>query len=145
MKRREAREAAFLLIFEKSFRREEMSELIDIAIEGRSLELDDYARHLVDRTEERLEEIDDAISEHLSRWKLERLPRVTLAVLRMAICELDDFPDIPLRVTINEALELAKRYGTEEDASYINGVLGSYVKAKPPVKNPEAEIEAPMS
>ncbi|MEG1849882.1 MAG: transcription antitermination factor NusB, partial [Oscillospiraceae bacterium] len=74
------------------------------------------------------EEIDEIISAHLATWKLARLPKVTLAVLRLAVGELETFETIPVRVSINEAIELAKKYGTEEDAAYVNGVLGSYAK-----------------
>lgn len=139
MKRRDAREAAFLLIFEKSFRKEPMDELIALAVECRALELNDYAHRLVLTADEKEAELDQNIEKYLSNWKINRLARVTLAVLRLAICELSYFPDIPVRVTINEAIELAKKYATENDASYINGVLGSFVKEAAPVKNKEAD------
>lgn len=139
MKRRDAREAAFLLIFEKSFRKEPMDELIALAVESRALELNDYARRLVLTADEKEAELDQNIEKYLSKWKINRLARVTLAVLRLAVCELSYFPDIPVRVTINEAIELAKKYATENDASYINGVLGSFVKEAAPVKNKEAD------
>ena len=139
MKRRDAREAAFLLIFEKSFRKEPMDELIALAVESRALELSDYARRLVLTADEKEAELDQNIEKYLSKWKINRLARVTLAVLRLAVCELSYFPDIPVRVTINEAIELAKKYATENDASYINGVLGSFVKEAAPVKNKEAD------
>lgn len=139
MKRRDAREAAFLLIFEKSFRKEPMDELIALAVESRALELNDYARRLVLTADEKETELDQNIEKYLSKWKINRLARVTLAVLRLAVCELSYFPDIPVRVTINEAIELAKKYATENDASYINGVLGSFVKEAAPVKNKEAD------
>ncbi len=139
MKRRDAREAAFLLIFEKSFREETMEELIALAVESRALELNDYARRLVMTAAEKETELDQNIEKYLTKWKITRLARVTLAVLRLAVCELTYFPDIPIRVTINEAIELAKKYATENDASYINGVLGTFVKEAAPVKNKEAD------
>lgn len=143
MKRRDAREAAFLLIFEKSFHEEPMDELIALAIETRSLELNEYARRLAMTVAEKEAEIDQNIESYLTKWKIGRLARVTLAVLRLAVCELAYFPDIPVRVTINEAIELAKKYATENDASYINGVLGSYVKETAPPKNKEADENEP--
>lgn len=143
MKRRDAREAAFLLIFEKSFREEPMSELIVLAVESRALELNDYARRLALTVDEKEVELDQNIEKHLTKWKITRLARVTLAVLRLAVCELSYFPDIPVRVTINEAIELAKKYATENDASYINGVLGSFVKEAVPAKNKEADENEP--
>ena len=137
MKRRDARESAFQLIFEKSFQKESMQELLDQAIAWRALEVDDYARRLVLLTEEHCEELDAGIEGFLTGWKLSRLPRVTLTVLRLSFCELLYFPDIPVRVSINEAVELAKKYATEEDASYINGVLGTFVRKTPLQKNEE--------
>ena len=62
---------------------------------------------------------------------MNRLSKVTLAVLRLAIGELMFFDDIPVAATINEAVELAKKYSTQEDANYVNGVLGAYVKDYP--------------
>ena len=137
MKRRDARESAFQLIFEKSFQKESMQELLDQAIVWRALEVDDYARRLVLLTEEHCEGPDAGIESFLTGWKLSRLPRVTLTVLRLSFCELLYFPDIPVRVSINEAVELAKKYATEEDASYINGVLGTFVRKTPLQKNEE--------
>ncbi len=139
MKRRDAREAAFLLIFEKSFREEPMDELIALAVEGRALELNTYTRRLVMAAAEKEAELDQNIEKYLTKWKIGRLSRVTLTLLRLAVCELAYFPDIPVRVTINEAIELAKKYATEDDASYINGVLGSYVKEAALTKNKEAD------
>jgi N utilization substance protein B len=141
MKRREAREAAFLLIFEKAFHTEPVGELIETAVVCRALQLDEYSNRLLGLWEQNMTAIDARIEPFLTKWKLSRLPKVTLAVLRLAVCELDFFPDIPVRVTINEAVELAKNYGTEEDASYVNGVLGSYVKAARPVKQDAGDIK----
>lgn len=128
MKRRDARESAFQLIFEKSFQKESMQELLDQAIAWRALEVDDYARRLVLLTEEHCEELDAGIESFLTGWKLSRLPRVTLTVLRLSFCELLYFPDIPVRVSINEAVELAKKYGGEDDAPFVNGVLGGVAR-----------------
>ena len=139
MKRRDARESAFLLIFEKMFREESMSEIIDTAVESRAVVLDDYSKALVLKVEEVCEELDSSIEMFLDKWKLNRIPKVTLAVFRLAVCELKYFPDIPVKVTINEAIELAKKYASEEDAAYINGVLGSYIRANQPVKNEDAK------
>ena len=140
MKRRDTREAAMLLIFEKSFRDDSMQEIIEDAIVSRAIELDDYSKNLVLKAEDSAEDIDYYIEKYLDKWKINRLPRVTLSVLRLAVCELRYFADIPVKVTINEAVELAKKYATEDDASYINGVLGSYVRENPPVKSEEAVL-----
>ena len=75
-------------------------------------------------------EITDAeIDRYSEKWKVNRLPKVSLTVLRLAIGEMLYFRDIPVAATINEAVELAKKYSMQEDAAYINGVLGAFAKA----------------
>lgn len=140
--RREARTAAFSLIYEASLRDDGLPELLEAAQEAWELSLDGYAEQLVGLTLDNLAEIDEKIERHLSKWKLSRLPKVTLAILRLSVCEIDRFDDIPASVTINEAVELAKTYATEEDAAYLNGVLGAYVKAALPQTDTEGAAEA---
>ena len=130
MKRREAREQAFTLIFERSFREEPIEEMIAQATEGRQIEVDEFARRLAALAFERLDAIDQVIQKYSIKWNINRLPKVTLAILRLAICEIDGMEDIPVSVTINEAVELAKKFASEDDASFINGLLGAYVHSK---------------
>ena len=138
MTRREAREAAFQLVFQMEFQKELSADThIALAVESRELESDDYLERLVMLVAEKQVSLDQKITAHLNKWRLERLPKVTLALLRLAVCELDSLPDIPIGVTINEVVELAKQYASEEDAAYLNGVLGSYVRATPPHKETE--------
>ena len=73
-------------------------------------------------------EIDQSIARHSLNWKLERIPKTDLAVLRLAACELLYMPDVPGAVSINEAVELAKKYGTEDSAGYVNAILGGLFK-----------------
>ena len=125
MKRSLAREQAFILIFEKSFRDEDVSEIIEAAVLARQLEENTFMRELATGTFEHLEDIDGLIEKHCIGWKKERISRVALAILRLCCFELLYRPDIPVGVSIDQAVELAKKFATEEDASYINGVLGS--------------------
>ena len=129
-KRSLAREMAFTLVFEKAFRQEEMQHIIADAAEARMLEEDEFATALALAVEQHLPELDEQISRYSVKWKLARLPKVTLTILRLALCELCYFEDIPTAATINEAVELAKKYSTEEEAAYINGVLGGFVRAR---------------
>lgn len=125
--RRQSRETAFTLIFEWSFRQEEtLDEVVEQAKIGRSLIDDDFARTLAQRTIDNCVAIDKKIEDYSLKWKLNRIPRVNLTVLRMAMCELSYFPDIPAGATINEAVELVKKFATEEDAAYLNGILGQF-------------------
>ena len=76
--------------------------------------------------------IDEKIQRNIRDWKMSRLSRVSLALLRLAIYEMLFEQEIPLRVSINEAVELAKKYGSKEDAPFVNGVLGSVAKELEP-------------
>ena len=82
-----------------------------------------FARHIVQGTLENIEEIDKKIERQLEHWNFDRLGRVDLAILRISIYGLKYQQDIPYSVTIDEAIDLAKRYGSEESYRFVNGVL----------------------
>lgn len=90
---------------------------------GTSTEGEDFANVLVRGVETSREAIDDKIREVSHHWRLERMTQVDRNILRMATFELMKLPDVPRRVTLNEAIELAKRFGTEGSAGFVNGVL----------------------
>ena len=129
MTRKEERELAFTLVFEKIFNDElSIEEIIDNAVEARLIEDNTFAFSLAHLTYEHIVEIDAIINENSVGWKVERLPKVSLAILRLALCEIMYIPSIPNGVSINEAVELAKKFSSNEDASFINGILGKYVR-----------------
>lgn len=128
MKRRVARENVFFLAFESILNKSPIDELIELAYIGRECSLDEYANSLIHLIVQNETELDEKIAKHLNKWRIGRLPKTTLAILRLAICEIDHIEGIPVSVTINEAVEIAKKFATDEDAAYINGVLGSYVR-----------------
>lgn len=128
MNRKNARENAFILIFEKIFRDDSVEDIIKDAIEARNFEYDDYVEKVFVGVFENLEEIDENISANLKSWKISRISKVSLAILRLAVFEMLYMEDIPQGVSINEAVELAKKYSTQDDASFINGVLGALSK-----------------
>ena len=130
MTRRESREQAFLLIFEKSFGSDSIEELLEAASEARDLRLSEFARTLADGVTEYLPELDKTIAQHLHNWNTARISRVALSLLRLAVYEMLYVPDLPVSVSINEAVELAKTYGGDEDASFINGVLGGIARSR---------------
>ncbi|MGI6177766.1 MAG: transcription antitermination factor NusB [Eubacterium sp.] len=76
------------------------------------------------------EEIDAEIESHCRHWTLSRMPKTDLAVLRLAACEILYMDEIPDAVSINEAVDLAKKYGTDKSPSYVNGILGSLASSK---------------
>ncbi|MBQ3519489.1 MAG: transcription antitermination factor NusB [Clostridia bacterium] len=126
MTRREMREQAFVLLFEKMFNAEStLQELAEFAEESGLFAADSFAMEIAVRTMDNVANIDERLSALSQKWSLNRLSRVTLTVLRLAASEILYFDDIPVSVSINEAVELAKKYATTEDASFINGVLGS--------------------
>lgn len=128
MTRHESRELAFILVFEKGFQ-EEMSviELIENALELELFPENAFAENLARKVYDNITEIDNTINDNLVRWSAKRISRVARAILRLAVCELM-FTDVPVGVAINEAVEIAKKYATEDDASYVNGVLGAVAK-----------------
>lgn len=88
-------------------------------------EIGEYANHLFSNVTEKTEELDEYISEFSNGWKIKRIPKVNVAILRLAIYEMKYENEVPVSVAINEAVELAKKYSGKEDASFINGILGS--------------------
>lgn len=124
MTRRESRELAFFILFEKSFSDASISEILENAGEARDVVGNDFAVTLAEGTVAHLEEIDEKITAFSHKWNKARLSRVALAVLRLALYEMLWEEDIPVSVSINEAVELAKLYGGDADATFINGVLG---------------------
>ena len=92
---------------------------------ARELEPNTFMSQLAEGTFSHIDAIDAVIDKNCIGWKKERLSKVALAILRLCCFELFYRPDIPVGVSIDQAVELAKKYASEEDASYINGVLGS--------------------
>jgi transcription antitermination protein NusB len=83
----------------------------------------EFARELVGSTREHLAEIDDVVQSASRNWRLERMSRVDRNILRLASHELRYAPDVPVKVIINEAVELAKRFGAAESPAFVNGIL----------------------
>ncbi len=89
-----------------------------------------YIRRVAETTETHLEEIDDVISRYSQGWKLNRIAKPTLAILRCAVCEILFLDDIPDSAAVNEAVELGKRYDSQQAGAFINGVLGSFLRCE---------------
>lgn len=128
MTRREAREEALILVFEKEFNSDSLEEIIETAKEVRDIEPDEYITQVFYGVFDNLEAIDDIISKYSVGWSIKRITKIALAILRLAIYEIKFVDAIPVSVSINEAVELAKKYSTKEDSAYINGVLSSVSK-----------------
>ena len=131
MTRRQAREQAFVLLFEKSFREdEELQEIIDAALENEMLVNDEFSLLLAKTADENLDVIDSYIVKYSRGWTLRRIPKVCLALMRLAVAEMFYIDSIPVNVSINEAVELSKIYGEATDSNFINGILGSISRDK---------------
>lgn len=129
MTRSEQREQAFVLVFEQIFNDCSVEELIENAQMAEEIMVCDFARQSAENVMAHLEEIDQAIEASAIGWQKRRFSKVALAILRLATYELLFVEEIPVGVSINEAIELAKKYATSEDASFVNGVLGGIVRA----------------
>lgn len=88
----------------------------------------DFSNRINIGTAENLQSVDDIISKHSKNWKFSRLSKIDRNILRIAVYELLFMNDVPSKVTINEAIEIAKKYGTEESGSFINGILDNINK-----------------
>lgn len=139
MKRREAREQAFVLIFERSINHDTTEEIIDAAGLSRDVIIDEFAENIAVGVEENEVALDAQIQANIRGWKIDRLSKVSLSLLKLAIYEMMFVEDIPISVSINEAIDLAKKYGGADDAPYVNGVLGSVAKELGE-KNPNEKV-----
>ena len=132
MSRRQAREVALQALFQLDFNEVTIEAAVDAAL-GESAVLTDrdreYLRHAVSGTKENLAAIDAIIMECSREWKVERMSGIDRNIARLAVFEMKfNEEEITPNIVINEAVELAKKYGTDESARFINGVLGAMVK-----------------
>jgi N utilization substance protein B len=105
------------------FRNDVLGEAIEDSETSLKPEVRHFAERLVCGVAENLERIDQELSSYSTNWALDRMARVDLALLRLAAYELIYCHDVPHNVVINEAIEIGKRFGTEETPAFINGVL----------------------
>lgn len=146
MNRSELRENIFKLLFLSDFNRaEEMPEQLTLYFDGldmRRVSCDrqdqDYMEGKYTHVKEKIDLIDEALNEASSGWKTGRMSKVDLNVLRLAVYEARYDEDIPERVAINEAVELAKRFGGDNSASFVNGILGKIFRRAEAVQQAEA-------
>ena len=133
MNRRSLREQVFKLLFRVEFNaKEEMEEQCRLFLEHEDVEMAendaDYVVEKYTAIHERLEEIDQMINEKAKGWSTDRMGKVDLTIIRLAVYEMKYDDTIPEGVAINEAVELAKKFGQDESAGFINGVLAKFVE-----------------
>ena len=162
--RRRARELCLALIFAADVGRQTPGQLfaqadgiLQVLIEQWELdhheadrlkgEIEQYGRRLAEQYFAHAKQIDDLISRYSEGWALSRMPAVDRSILRMALAEMQHMPGVPVGVTIDEAVELAKEYGTEESGKFINGILGAVARelaeTSPAVQADEATDDRP--
>jgi len=129
MNRYQQREQAFALIFQSLFGESVPQEIIDAALEDEEI-IGDYSKEVFFGVCEKKDELDGIVSEFSTGWKLSRISKVNLSILRLAIYEIKYVDEVPDSVAINEAVELAKKYSSKEDSAFINGILGAYTRSK---------------
>lgn len=131
MKRREAREILFKLIYETGFEyplsdeSREKREIYELAKTEWEYEDDDYIKDVYFNIWDKLPDIDALIAENAVGWKQERLSRVSQAIMRLCVYEMVYMEDIPYNVAINEAVELAKKYDHDKAPKFINGIVNT--------------------
>ena len=129
--RRLARESALQMLYQVEMSGGALPEIVAGFWERQkdfTPEVREFADSLVNGVLEEKELVDDFIVRHSTHWKLSRMSAVDKNILRLAVYELKNYKDIPLKVTLNEAIEIAKKFGTEESGSFINGVLDKIAK-----------------
>ncbi|MEM7143413.1 MAG: transcription antitermination factor NusB [Actinomycetota bacterium] len=126
--RREAREEALSFLYETELTGEPVAD----AIAARGVPLEEYADEIVHGVDADLEALDALIGEHLTGWRIERMPIVDRVIARIAAWELRDRRDVPTGAALSEAVELATQYCAEESPRFLNGVLRSVADAVRP-------------
>ncbi|NLC03993.1 MAG: transcription antitermination factor NusB [Tissierellia bacterium] len=132
MGRKQAREGTMQVLFQMDSMSDYGEDSLEVFLSN--FEFDEsetlYIRESVGTIRDNLEEIDKSIKDNLEGWSIYRLAKVDLAVLRIAIYEILYRKDIPVEVSINEAIETVKKYSTEDSFKFVNGVLGGFVRSK---------------
>lgn len=133
MGRRAAREMAMKLLYQFEIRKEPIEGQIETALAEHKFKKEnlEYITDVLYGVHKYKNSIDKAIEKYSKGWKLSRISKVDLSILRLAIYEIVFRDDIPLNVSINEAVELAKNYSGDESGAFINGILGRFQKFTP--------------
>ena len=134
MNRRKSREVAMKMLYEMSITKSSIEETIANFKDTADSESDikdvdfEYITRVIKGVNESNEAIDEAIKSHLVKWTLDRLPKMTKAILRISVFEILFDEEIPKNVSINEAVEVSKKYGDEKTPAFVNGLLNNISK-----------------
>ncbi len=129
MNRREQREAAFMLLFEREFNSDISAlEFYQTEIENREYEDTDYIRHVFFGVEKEKARLDEQADKYFRNWKRNRISAVSASIIRLAGYEMNFMEDIPRNVSINEGIELSKKFDEDKAKNFVNGVLNAIAK-----------------
>lgn len=130
--RRDARIAVLKTLYSEEFNTNSSEEIFKKLLSSKKLNDDDkeFARRLIKKTKEMKVIIDNNIKENLKNWSFKRLSKIELNILRIAISEAEEFPETPVKVIMDEAIEIAKIFGSSKSAKFVNGVLDSIFRKK---------------
>jgi len=133
------RKIAFEILFEHDLNGKSIEEILSLRQEAGLSLPSDFGKTLIQGVVENQSRLDEIISKYAENWRLERMPYSDRTILRLAFFEIFYLPEIPIGVSINEAVELAKAYGTEDSSRFINGLLGKAVREYFPEVDKESE------
>lgn len=132
MSRKTARETAMSLIYQMDIQKEPSDEIVDGFLENSEVELnredEEYIRECVNGVQNDKGIIDGMIEKYSKGWNIGRIAKVELAIMRLALYEMIEREDVPRVVAINEAIELAKKFGGENSSAFVNGILGNVIR-----------------
>jgi N utilization substance protein B len=139
-RRREARELAMKVLFQIEVGRGPVEEVLEMAAEAVPVPPDEwaYVREVVDGVLREQPALDRVIADRAVGWKLDRIANVDRSILRLALFEILHRPDIPSSVSVNEAVEMAKKYSTDDSGKFVNGILGSFLRDAASVRADDA-------
>lgn len=124
MKIEEAREKTMQLVFQMDANNDFNYENLSIISEDRNVLKSGQALRVLKAIKEHISDIDETISSHMDKWKIDRIGKADLAILRVAVAEILYVEEVPQAVSINEAVKLSKKYGDAKSSSFVNAVLG---------------------
>jgi N utilization substance protein B len=130
-KRRKAREIVLQVLYGEEFSDSPWEKILEEQVDRRSSgpETVEHARALLAKTHEHMTELDEKIRNGLDNWDLERVSLIDKNIMRFALAEILFFPQVPSKVIINEAIEIAHKYSSEEAGKFVNGVLDLFVRS----------------
>lgn len=132
MNRKRSREIAMELLFGMTLSKNTLEETIETFIEDYEMNLNtidlEYIKNILEKVNSNLAELDEKIEESLNKWKIDRVSKVNLTILRLALAEIIYCDDVPSAVAINEAIELTRKYSDEKSVAFVNGALDKVVK-----------------